>query len=110
MASLFGVPFLVAYAAAKSAYLGMVHTLATEVSSRGVRVNAIAPGWIESKMMRNALTGDPERSRRILSRTPMNCFGTPEDIGLAATYLCSPAARFVTGVVLPVDGGISIGF
>jgi NAD(P)-dependent dehydrogenase (short-subunit alcohol dehydrogenase family) len=110
MASLFGVPFLVAYSAAKSAYLGMVHTLATEVSSHGVRVNAIAPGWIESKMMRNALTGDPERSRRILSRTPMNCFGTPEDIGLAATYLCSPAARFVTGVVLPVDGGISIGF
>jgi NAD(P)-dependent dehydrogenase (short-subunit alcohol dehydrogenase family) len=110
MASLFGVPFLVAYAAAKSAYLGMVRTLATEVSSHGVRVNAIAPGWIESRMMRKALTGDPARSRRILSRTPMNCFGTPEDIGFAATYLCSPAARFVTGIVLPVDGGISIGF
>jgi gluconate 5-dehydrogenase len=75
-----------------------------------VRVNAIAPGWIESDMMRKALATDPERSKKVLGRTPMNCFGTAEDIGLAATYLCSPAARFVTGVVLPVDGGVSIGF
>jgi len=110
MASLFGIPLVVAYSAAKSAYLGMVRTLATEVSPHGVRVNAIAPGWIESDMMLKALAGDPERSQKILDRTPMNCFGRAEDIGLAATYLCSPAARFVTGVVLPVDGGISIGF
>ncbi len=110
MASLFGIPYVMAYAAAKSAHLGMVRTLAAEVSSQGVRVNAIAPGWIDSDMMRQALAGDPERSRKILSRTPMNCFGSPEDVGLAATYLCSPAARFVTGVVLPVDGGASIGF
>jgi gluconate 5-dehydrogenase len=110
MASLFGIPLVVAYATAKSAYLGLVRTLATEVSPHGVRVNAIAPGWIESDLMRQALASDPERSQRILSRTPMNRFGTAEDIGLAATYLCSPAARFVTGVVLPVDGGASIGF
>jgi NAD(P)-dependent dehydrogenase (short-subunit alcohol dehydrogenase family) len=110
MASLFGIPRVVAYAAAKSAYLGMVRTLATEVSPLGVRVNAVAPGWIHSDMMRKALAGDPERATRILSRTPMNCFGTARDVGLAATYLCSPAARFVTGVILPVDGGISIGF
>jgi gluconate 5-dehydrogenase len=110
MASLFGIPLVVAYAAAKSAYLGMVRTLATEVSPHGVRVNAIAPGWIESDMMHKALAGDPERPRKILGRTPMHCFGRAEDIGLAATYLCSPAARFVTGVVLPVDGGASIGF
>jgi NAD(P)-dependent dehydrogenase (short-subunit alcohol dehydrogenase family) len=110
MASLFGIPLVVAYAAAKSAHLGMVRTLATEVSPHGVRVNAIAPGWIETDMMHKALAGDPERPRKILGRTPMNCFGRPEDIGLAATYLCSPAARFVTGVVLPVDGGVSIGF
>jgi NAD(P)-dependent dehydrogenase (short-subunit alcohol dehydrogenase family) len=110
MASLFGVPLVVAYSAAKSAYVGMVRSLTTEVSPHGVRVNAIAPGWIESNMMRNALNGEPSRSRKILSRTPMNRFGTPKDIGLAATYLCSPAAQFVTGVVLPVDGGASIGF
>lgn len=110
MASLFGIPLVIAYSAAKSAYWGMVRSLATEVSSKGVRVNAIAPGWIESDMLLNALNGDPERSKKILGRTPMNCFGTPRDIGLAATYLCSPAARFVTGVFLPVDGGASIGF
>jgi gluconate 5-dehydrogenase len=110
MTSLFGVPLVVAYSAAKSAYVGMMRSLATEVSPHGVRVNAIAPGWIESDMMLNALNGDAKRSNKILSRTPMNRFGTPKDIGLAATYLCSPAARFITGVLLPVDGGASIGF
>jgi len=110
MASLFGIPLVMAYSAAKSAHLGMVRSLATEVSQYGVRINAIAPGWIESPMMTSALNGDPQRAKKILSRTPMKCFGTAEDIGLAATFLCSPAARFVTGVVLPVDGGVSIGF
>jgi gluconate 5-dehydrogenase len=110
MASLFGIPLVSAYSAAKSAHLGLVRSLATEVSPHGVRVNAIAPGWIQSDMMQRALKGDPERSEKILSRTPMNSFGRAEDIGLAATYLCSPAAKFVTGIVLPVDGGVSIGF
>lgn len=110
MASLFGIPLVAAYSAAKSAHLGLVRSLATEVSPHGIRVNAIAPGWIESAMMLKALNGDAERSKKILGRTPLNRFGTPEDIGLAATYLCSPAAKFVTGVVLPVDGGASIGF
>ncbi len=110
MASLFGIPRVVAYAAAKSAYLGMVRTLATELSASGIRVNAVAPGWIDSAMMRNALANDPERAKRILGRTPMQHFGTADDVGHAATYLCSPAAGFVTGVILPVDGGVSIGF
>ncbi len=110
MASLFGIPLVTAYSAAKTAKLGLVRSLATEVSPHGVRVNAIAPGWIKSDMMLKALHGDPARSQKILGRTPMNCFGSPEDVGLAATYLCSPAAKFVTGVVLPVDGGASIGF
>jgi NAD(P)-dependent dehydrogenase (short-subunit alcohol dehydrogenase family) len=73
-------------------------------------VNAVAPGWIESEMMNKALSDDPARSAKILERTPMNKFGAPEDIGWAAVYLCSPAAQFVTGVVLPVDGGAAIGF
>jgi NAD(P)-dependent dehydrogenase (short-subunit alcohol dehydrogenase family) len=110
MASLFGIPLVCAYSAAKSAYLGLVCSLTTEVSPDGIRVNAIAPGWIESNMMRSALNGDPERSKKILSRTPLNCFGTPEDVGWAAAYLCSPAAKFITGQVLAVDGGVSIGF
>ena len=110
MASFLGVPQVLAYTAAKSAYVGMTRGLAAEVSSYGVRVNAIAPGWIETPMLRKALEGDPARSHKILSRTPCGTFGQPEDVGWAAAYLCSPAARFVTGIVLPVDGGASIGF
>jgi gluconate 5-dehydrogenase len=110
MASFLGIPRILAYAAAKSACLGMVRTLAAEVSGRGVRVNAIAPGWIQTPMLDQALDGDPARRAKILGRTPMERFGSPEDIGWAAVYLCSPAAKFVTGAVLPVDGGASIGF
>ncbi len=110
MASLFGIPQVIAYTAAKSAYVGIVKGLATELSPAGIRVNAIAPGWIETEMSRKALDGDPVRRDKILGRTPMAKFGTPADIGWAAVYLTSPAADFVTGVVLPVDGGVSIGF
>jgi len=110
MASLMGLPLIVAYSAAKSAYAGMVRSLASEWGPRGVRVNAIAPGWIASDMLDKALSGDTARKTKILARTPMARFGEPEDIGWAAVYLCSPAAKFVTGVVLPVDGGAAIGF
>ncbi|HWC58075.1 MAG TPA: SDR family oxidoreductase [Verrucomicrobiae bacterium] len=110
MTALFGIPLVVAYSAAKSAYNGMVRTLAVELGPQGVRVNGIAPGWIESDMMNKALDGDPARKAKILGRTPMNRFGKGEDIGWAAVYLCSPAAQFVNGVILPVDGGASIGF
>jgi gluconate 5-dehydrogenase len=75
-----------------------------------VRVNAVAPGWIETDMTRKAMEGDPARRQKVLGRTPMNRFGKPQDVGWAAVYLCSPAAQFVTGALLPVDGGISIGF
>lgn len=109
MAALFGIPRVVAYAAAKSAYLGMVRSLATEFSPSGVRVNAIAPGWINSHMLRH-LDADPERKDKILNRTPMHRFGEPSDIGCAAVYLCSKAGNFITGITLPVDGGVSIGF
>ncbi len=110
MASLFGIPQVLAYAAAKTAHLGMVRTLATEWGARGVRVNAIAPGWIQTEMMRKAVDSDPARKAKILGRTPLGVFGETEDIGRAAVYLSSPAAKFVTGVCLPVDGGASIGF
>lgn len=110
MASLFGIPQVVAYSAAKSAHLGMVRTLAGEVGDRGVRVNAIAPGWIETAMSRKAMQDDAAREQKILSRTPLRRFGRPEDVGMAAVYLSSSAARFVTGIVLPVDGGASVGF
>jgi gluconate 5-dehydrogenase len=110
MTALIGMTKVIAYAAAKSAYLGMVRTLASELAPDGIRVNAIAPGWIETPMLHGALDNDPERKNRILSRTPMARFGEPEDIGWAVAFLCSPLAKFITGVVLPVDGGASIGF
>lgn len=110
MASLIGMPQVVAYSAAKSAYTGMVRSLACELAPDAIRVNAIAPGWIETSMLHQALDNDPERKAKILSRTPLARFGQPSDIGRAAVYLASAAASFVTGVVFPVDGGASIGF
>lgn len=110
MASLFGIPLVIAYTAAKSAMVGLTKAYATEFSAHGVRVNCIAPGWIETAMSQKAMAGDPARKAKIIGRTPMAKFGQPEDIGWAAVYLASPAARFVTGVTLPVDGGASIGF
>ncbi len=110
MASLMGIPKVVAYSAAKSAYIGLVRSLAVELAPNGIRVNAIAPGWIETPMLHKAMESDPRRKARVLERTPMGRLGHPEDIGWAAAYLCSPAAGFVNGVVLPVDGGAAIGF
>ena len=110
MASLFGIPLVVAYAAAKSAMIGMIRTMATELSPHNVRVNAIAPGWIDTAMSRKAFAGDPNRKSKIISRTPMARLGEPDDVGWAAVYLASPAAKFVTGSILPVDGGVSMGF
>jgi gluconate 5-dehydrogenase len=110
MASLFGIPYVSAYSAAKAAVVGVTRALATEWSGQGIRVNAIVPGWVDSGMAASILNEDPERKARILSRTPMQRMGSAEDIGWAAVYLSSPAARFVTGCTLVVDGGASIGF
>ncbi len=110
MAAVFGIPGVAAYSMAKSALLGLVRSLAVEWSPRGLRVNAIAPGWIETPMLRRSLGPDPQRRDKILERTPMGCFGDPEDVGWAAVYLCSAQAKFVTGQQLVVDGGVSIGF
>ncbi len=110
MTSLFGIPYVLAYSAAKAGMLGIVRTLATEWGPQGVRINAIAPGWIDTAMVRKAVFSDPERKAKVLGRTPMKDFGQPEDVGNAAVYLASDAAKFVTGVCLPVDGGASIGF
>lgn len=110
MAAFIGMPLIVAYSAAKSAYVGLVRSLSTEWGPQGVRVNAIAPGWIASPMLDQALAGDPARKAKILGRISLGDFGRPEDIGLAAVYLCSPAARYVTGVILPVDGGAAESF
>jgi NAD(P)-dependent dehydrogenase (short-subunit alcohol dehydrogenase family) len=110
MAALYGIDRVVAYTASKSAVGGMVKALATEFSPYNVRINAIAPGFIETPMMLTAMNGDPARRDKAMDRTPMGVWGKPDDIGWAAVFLASEAARFITGVSLPVDGGNSIGF
>jgi gluconate 5-dehydrogenase len=110
MAAIYGLPLVAGYAASKTAVVGLTRTMASDLAPLGIRVNAIAPGFIESEMTRKALDADPPRKKRALDRTPMGIMGKPEDIGMAAVYLASDAAKFVTGVNLPVDGGNSIGF
>ena len=110
MTSLFGIPKVCAYTASKAAVAGLAKQIATEFSPKGVTVNAVAPGFIDTAMSRKAFEGDPNRRAKVISRTPMDRLGTPEEVGMAAAFLLSPAARYLTGVVLPVDGGTSIGF
>jgi NAD(P)-dependent dehydrogenase (short-subunit alcohol dehydrogenase family) len=110
MASQYGIPKVIGYTASKSAVEGMTRALAVECAQYGIRVNCIAPGFIKTDMSSKALNTDPERKRRVLSRTPMGRLGEPSDVAHAALFLASEQSRFVTGVVLPVDGGNSIGF
>ncbi|MBW6454909.1 MAG: SDR family oxidoreductase [Trueperaceae bacterium] len=110
MAALFGIPGVSAYTASKSALDGLVRQLAVEFSPHRVRVNAIAPGFIETDMNRGIFQRDPARLERILARTPLGRLGDPADVAEAAVFLASDAASFVTGACLPVDGGASIGF
>lgn len=110
MAGLFGIDKVVAYSASKTALTGLVNSLVTEYSKSNVRINAIAPGWIESNMFLNAINQDEKRKQQITNRIAMDHFGKPEDIGNAAVFLSSEAARYITGVILPVDGGATVNF
>jgi NAD(P)-dependent dehydrogenase (short-subunit alcohol dehydrogenase family) len=110
MASQYGIPKVIAYSASKAAIEGMTRAMAVELSPKGIRVNCIAPGFIATDMSAKALNNDPERKQKVMSRTPMGYLGMPADIGDAAYFLASEAAKYITGVVLPVDGGNSIGF
>jgi NAD(P)-dependent dehydrogenase (short-subunit alcohol dehydrogenase family) len=110
MASQYGIPKVIAYTASKSAIEGMTRAMAVELSPQGIRVNCIAPGFIATDMSEKALNGDAERKQKVLSRTPLGRLGEPSDIGETALFLASEGARYITGVVIPVDGGNAIGF
>ena len=110
MASQYGIPKVIAYTASKSAIEGMTRAMAVELSPKGIRVNCIAPGFIATEMSARALNGDKERKDKVLSRTPMGALGEPADVADAALFLAGEGAKYVTGVVLPVDGGNSVGF
>lgn len=92
------------YTAAKHGIAGVTRILANEWAGRGINVNAIAPGYVQTNNTR-ALQDDPERSAQILARIPAGRWATPEDIAGAAVFLASPAADYVHGIILPVDGG-----
>lgn len=110
MAAQYGLPKVIAYSASKTAIDGMTRAMAVELSPKGIRVNAIAPGFIITDMTDKAFDTDPERKEKAIDRTPMGYMGTPEDVAEAAWFLASDAAKYITGVVLPVDGGNAIGF
>jgi len=110
MAAQYGLPRVIGYSASKNAIDGMTRAMAVELSPKGIRINAIAPGFITTPMTAKAFSDDPARLNKAMGRTPMGKLGEPADIGDAALFLVSDAAKFITGVILPVDGGNSIGF
>ena len=107
MLSFFGGGLVPGYSASKGGIAQLTKSLAIAYAAEGIRVNAVAPGWIATPLT-EPLHSDPARSDPIVARTPLGRWGTPEDVAGPVLFLASPAARFVTGVILPVDGGYLI--
>jgi NAD(P)-dependent dehydrogenase (short-subunit alcohol dehydrogenase family) len=100
-------PELTYYGTAKAAIVNLTKSTALEWAALGVRVNAIAPGWIDTPM-NEAERDDPQAEAQILSAIPLGRWGRPEEIAAAAVFLCSDAASFITGEILVVDGGQTV--
>jgi NAD(P)-dependent dehydrogenase (short-subunit alcohol dehydrogenase family) len=107
MLSFFGGGLVPGYSASKGGVVQLTKSLAIAYAVDLIRVNAVAPGWIATPLTQ-ALQDDPARSGPIVARTPLGRWGTPDDVAGPVLFLASAAARFVTGVVLPVDGGYLI--
>jgi len=110
MTAYIGQPLVSGYTISKTAINGVVRALSAETASRGIRVNGVAPGWIDTDLYRTATRGDTARQQKILDRIPMQRLGKAEDIGWACAFLSSPAAQYVNGQVILVDGGAATGF
>jgi NAD(P)-dependent dehydrogenase (short-subunit alcohol dehydrogenase family) len=109
-ASQYGLRNMIAYTASKSAIEGMTKAMAVELAHYGILVNCIAPGFIKTNTLTLALENNPDDKKRVLSKTPLGRLGKPEEVADAALFLISESASFITGVILPVDGGNSLGF
>lgn len=105
--SFFGGGLVPGYASSKGGVAQLTKSLAIAYAPDHIRVNAIAPGWVATPLTQ-ALRDDAQRSAAILARTPLARWAQPDDIAGAAVFLCSPAARFITGIVMPVDGGYMV--
>jgi 2-deoxy-D-gluconate 3-dehydrogenase len=100
-------PLVSPYCAAKAAVVNLTQTLAQEWGSAGVRVNAIGPGWVRTEI-NQALLRRPEVARRIANRVPLNRWGEPDDLTGVALWLASDASAYVSGVHIPIDGGVGV--
>lgn len=104
MLSFFGGGLVPGYSASKGGVAQLTKSLAIAYAADGIRVNAVAPGWIATPLTQ-ALQDDPARAGPILARTPLGRWGQPQDIANVVAFLCTPAASFMTGTIIPVDGG-----
>lgn len=107
MYSIFGSTITPAYTASKTGVVGLTRSLAASWAKDGIRCNAVAPGWIKTNMAR-MMWENPALADPVAARTPMGRWGDPQELGDVVGFLCAPESRFVTGVLIPVDGGYAI--
>jgi NAD(P)-dependent dehydrogenase (short-subunit alcohol dehydrogenase family) len=105
LGGLVGLPERAAYHASKHGVIGLTKSAAVEYAPKGIRINAVCPGVIETPMVADMLEGQAEAMAAIMSEQPIGRLGQAEEVAAAALWLCSPGASFVIGVALPVDGG-----